>query len=119
LEELDRIAQKRKIELIVGPEYMFSSPEKTWETYKKALTAGNMDLGMECHIPGNNKYREIFSRMGKDKMKKIAENMNPIKKIQMGEQRAEYLITRKEYGNTIAYTIYFSNINGEWKIDRY
>jgi hypothetical protein len=119
LAELESIAQKRKMELIVGPDKRFSSPEKTWETYKKALIAGDLDLAMECHIPGNNKYRGIFSVLGKDEMKKMAKKMNPIGKITLDEMRAKYRITRDHEGNEITYYIYFSNINGEWKIEQY
>ena len=117
--ELESIAQKRKMDLIVDPDKRFSSPEKTWETYKKALIEGNMDLAMECHIPGHNKYREIFSVLGKDEMKKMAIKMKPIGKITFDEMRAKYRITRDHEGNEITYYIYFSNINGEWKIAQY
>jgi tetratricopeptide (TPR) repeat protein len=119
LAELDNIARKRGMELIVNPDKRFSSPEKTWETYKKALMAGDLDLALECHIPNNNKYRQIFKLMGKDKMKKMAEKMNPIGKITLDDMRAKYRITRNEKGNEITYYIYFSNINGEWKIVQY
>ena len=119
LADLDNIARKRGMALIVNPDKRFSSPEKTWETYRQALIAGDLDLALECHVPSNNKYEQIFKLMGKDKMKKIAEKMNPIGKITLNDKRAKYRIKRNEKGNEITYYIYFSNINGEWKIVQY
>jgi hypothetical protein len=119
LAELDNIARKRGIELIVRADKRFSSPEKTWQTYRHALMAGDLDLALDCHVPNNNKYREIFKVMGKDKMKKMAEEMNLIGRITLDQMRAKYRITRNEKGNEISYYIYFSNINGEWKIVQY
>ena len=119
LAELDNIARKRGMELIVNPDKRFSSPEKTWKTYRRTLMAGDLDLALECHISNNNKYREIFKVMGKDKLKEMAEKMNPIGKITLDNMRAKYRITRNQEGNEITYYIYFSNINGEWKIVQY
>jgi len=119
LAELESIARKRGMELIVNPEKRFSSPEKTWEAYRQALMAGDLDLALECHVPNNNKYEQIFKLMGKDKLKKMAEEMNPIGKIMLEDMSAKYRITRNEKGNEITYYIYFSNINGEWKIVQY
>jgi hypothetical protein len=119
LAELNNIARKRGMELIVNPDRRFSSPEKTWETYKKALMEGDIDLALECHIRNRNKYKEIFKLMGKDKLKKMAEKMNPIGKITMNDMRAKYRIRRNQKGNEISYYIYFSNVNGEWKIVQY
>lgn len=117
--ELESIARKRGMELIVGPDKHFSSPEKTWETYKKALMEGDIELAMECHVPGDKKYREIFSVLGKDKMKKMAEELNPIEKIISDTRSTKYRIKRKMDGKDITFYLYFSNINGEWKIAQY
>jgi len=119
LAELDNIARKRGMELIVSADKRFSSPEKTWETYRRALMAGDLDLALECHVPNNNKYEQIFKLMGKDKLKKMAEKMHPIGKITLDNMSAKYRITRNQKGNEITYYIYFSNINGEWKIVQY
>jgi hypothetical protein len=35
--ELEKIGSKRGIELIVAPDKRFSSPEQTWETFRRAL----------------------------------------------------------------------------------
>lgn len=119
LADLDNIARKREMEFIVNPDKRFFSPEKTWETYRQALMAGDLDLALECHIPGDHKYGKIFKALGKDKLKKMAEQMNPIGKITMDDMSAKYRITRNEKGNEISYYIYFSNMNGEWKIVQY
>ena len=119
LADIDNIARKREMEFIVNPDKRFFSPEKTWETYRQALMAGDLDLALECHIPGDHKYGKIFKALGKDKLKKMAEQMNPIGKITLDPMRAKYRITRNEKGNEISYYIYFSNMNGEWKIVQY
>jgi hypothetical protein len=119
LAQLDNIARKRGMELIVNPDKRFSSPEQTWETYRQALMAGDLDLALECHVFNDTKYKKIFELMGKEKLKKMAEKMNPIGKITMNDMRAKYRIRRNEKGNEITYYIYFSNINGEWKIVQY
>lgn len=81
--------------------------------------AGDLALALECHVPNNNKYEQIFKVMGKDKLKEMAEKMNPIGKITLDNMRAKYRIARNQKGNEITYYIYFSNINGEWKIVQY
>jgi len=119
LAELDNIARKRGMKLIVNPDKRFSSPERTWETYKRALMAGDLDLALECHVFNDAKYKKTFDLMGKEKLKKMAEKMNPIGKITMNDMRAKYRIRRNQKGNEISYYIYFSNVNGEWKIVQY
>ena len=70
-------------------------------------------------IEDDKKYREIFSVLGKDKMKKMAEEMNPIEKIISDNRSTKYRIKRKMDRKDITFYLYFSNINGEWKIAQY
>ena len=119
LRDLKKITGKRKMALIVGSDKRFSSPEATWELYKKALIAGDIDLAMECHLPGERRYRELYTALGKEEMKKIAEDMRPIEKVTASETSAKYRIKRLIEGNDITFYIIFDNIDGEWKIEHY
>jgi len=119
LKQIENIAVKRGMQIIVGSDSRFSSPEKTWETYTNSLMTGDIELALECHVPGDTRYREIFKAMGAERLKEMGAEMNPIEKITQGNRRAKYLITRDENGREIAFHIYFVNINGEWKIQQY
>ena len=114
--ELEKIASKRGIELIIGPDKRFSFPEKTWETYKNALTAGDIDLAMECYVPGRRGHGKVFDALGREKMKEIGKSMGNIHKVKAGETMAEYMIIREKEGKEISYGIYFHNLDGEWKM---
>jgi len=119
LQDMEKITGKRKMALIVESDKRFSSPEATWELYKKALIAGDIDLAMECHLPGERQYREVYTALGKEEMKKIAEDMRPIEKVTASETSAKYRIKRLIEGNDITFYITFVNIDGEWKIENY
>jgi hypothetical protein len=119
LKEINKTADRRRMKLTIGPDEIFSSPERTWETYRKALMVGDFDLAISCHLPGDKKYSEIFRLLGKEKMKEAAEKMSPIEKITSDSTMAKYRITRDQDGKEITYYIYFSNMNGEWKIVEY
>ena len=114
--DLEKIASKREMRLIIGPDKMFSSPEKTWETYRNALIAGDIDLALECYVPGEWKDRKIFTLLGKEKMKEIGRSMGNIHEVKASETMAEYMIIRKESGKEYSYAIRFQNIDGEWKL---
>lgn len=116
VKDLQKIVDKRGIELIIQPDKRFSSPEKTWETYKNALIAGNIDLAMECYLPGRWQHKKVFTLLGKDKMREIGKRMGRIQRISAGETEAEYEIIKKENGEEYSYGIYFHNMDGEWKM---
>jgi hypothetical protein len=114
--DLEKIGRKRGMELIIGPDKRFSSPEKTWETYVNALAAGDIDLAMECYVSGRRGHGKIFGVLGRDKMKEIAKSMGNIHKVKAGETMAEYMVIRKENGKEYSYAVRFQNIDGEWKM---
>jgi len=58
--------------------------------------AGDIDLTMECYIPGEWKERKIFSLLGAEKMKEIGRSIGDIHKVKAGETMAEYMIIRKK-----------------------
>ena len=117
--ELADIARKRMMKLIVDPDKRFSSPETTWQTFKQALIEGDIDLVMECYVPTEQNMKQLYITLGKERMKDIGQKIRPIEKISANDRSAEYLITREENGKEFAYPVYFSNINGEWKIAKF
>ena len=117
--ELANIARKRMMKLIVEPDTRFASPETTWQTFKQALIEGDIDLVMECYVPTEQNMRQLYTALGKERMKDIGQKMRPIEKINADDRSAEYLITREENGKEFAYPVYFFNINGEWKIAKF
>ena len=117
--DLEKIGRARGIELIIEPDKRFSSPEKTWETYRSALIAGDIDLALECYVPGQWQHKKILTVLGNEKVKGLGREMGKIEKITASETRAEYMIKRKQKGTEITYWIYFQNIDGEWKIQEF
>ena len=45
--------------------------------------------------------------------------MNPIKKVVSDENSAKYRLIRNIKGKEITLYVYFVNIFGEWKVDKY
>lgn len=119
VKELEKIGSKRGIELVVGQDKRFSSPEKTWQTYRKALLEGNLDLAMECYVPGEKEHRKVFEALGKERIREIGKEIGNIVKVSSDETMAEYMIIRKENGKEYSYGIYFHNIDGEWKMQEF
>jgi len=114
--EFKKMANKRGMELIIGPDKRFSCPEKTWETLRNGLIKGNIDIITECYVPGERKNRKAFALVGKEKMKEIGEKMGNIQRMTISEQEAKYRIRRMEQGKEITYYIYFHHLEGEWKV---
>ncbi len=110
--------------IVNPPDPRFSSPEKTWELYKNSLIDGNFDIALQCMTQSRaEKEKKIMDAMGKNRMKEIAEEMNPIQKIKEDAQSAKYRIKKAEKikgkVHNITYYIYFHNIYGNWKIHEY
>jgi hypothetical protein len=106
------------IEKLNKPDPRFSSPEKTWQMYKKALIDGDLELAALCHLPRNH-YIEFYRKMGPEKTKELAQNFRPIEKITGDDKRIKYRIKRLQSGKDITYYIYFTNVFGEWKIEQF
>lgn len=119
LKGLKETAVKRGMKLILSPDERFLSPEKTWKTYIKALTEGDVETVTECYIPGQHKERQIFNALGKEKMKKIGQEMGTIQKVTGSENEAKYRIRRMEDEKEITYYVHFRNIDGEWKMKEF
>jgi hypothetical protein len=100
------------------PDSRFSSPERTWDTYKQALIAGDFELAESCLTPDfAKKHIEILKALGNEIIKKIALGYQPIQKIVQDDHSAKYRLRQKEIdGAEETYPIYFGNIFGNWKI---
>ncbi len=57
-----------------------STPEETWNQFRKALLEGNYDLAMEYCCPDKNKAVNRYKRLGKVKTSRIFKNIIPLKK---------------------------------------
>jgi hypothetical protein len=65
----------------------------------------------------------MYRAIGKEKIRQVALEMNPIQKISMEDNFAKYRIRRTEVhggrSHDITYYVTFSNILGEWRILNY
>lgn len=106
--------------IVEEPDLRMSTPEKTFDLYKESLISSNIELAIKCLTPQYaKKQREVFKALGKEKLKVIGENMQPIQKIRQNDHDAEFRIKRNENGIEISYSVYFANNNGNWKIDQF
>ncbi|MBI5096093.1 MAG: hypothetical protein HZB32_00280 [Nitrospirae bacterium] len=119
LGEMKKIAEKRKMEIITEPDERFSSPERTWETYKGALAEGDLDGIRECYVPGRQRHAFFYAALGKEKMREIGEKMGSMVRVSGSEREARYGVKRIENGKEYTYEIRFYNINGEWKMQEF
>lgn len=119
LDEMKKIAKRRKMEIITEPDKRFSSPERTWETYKKALADGDLDGIRECYVPGRQRPVFFYSTLGKEKMREIGEKMGSMVRVSGNEREARYGVKRIESGKEYTYEIRFYNIDGEWKMQEF
>lgn len=102
-----------------NPDPRFSSPEKTWALYKKALIDGELEMAAKCHLRKNDHYIEMYKAMGAEKTSEAARNFRHIEKITGDEQRSKYRIKRNINDKDITFYVYFTNVFGEWKIARF
>jgi HEAT repeat protein len=119
LEKGLKTAKSLNVELVIGPDPRFASPEKTWALFVKSLKEGNIDASAECFSPDSrDRYIETFKLL-KDKLPELALGMKEIRKVKTEDDSAEYYIKRTENGQEISYGIRFVNIFDEWKIDQF
>ena len=105
---------------IGNPDPKFSSPEKTWSVYKNAMITADFESAYKCLMPRyEKKLRSIVKAVGDKRMSEQAKAMNPIEKVVLDENSAKYRLIRNIKGKDISFYVYFINIFGEWKIDKY
>jgi HEAT repeat protein len=114
------MANALNIEIILGPDERFATPEKTWQLFVELLKKGDIDTAIECFSPtSQQKYKETFTAL-KDHLPKIAADMGKIRKIKEPQDgRAEYDILKNENGKVYSFALYFVDIFGEWKIEQF
>lgn len=119
LAEMKGITEERKMELITEPDKRFSSPEKTWETYKKAMIEGDLDGVLECYVPGGYRHKEVYNVFGIERTREMGREIGDIERVSGGEKESVYMIRRIENGKEVAYEIRFFNMDGEWKMQEF
>jgi hypothetical protein len=102
----------------------YASPEQTWQVHVEAMISGDLDQALACFLPKRAaKQRQIFSAIGRQQLQEMATAMETIQVITKSDDRAKFRIRRRENhggkAHTITYYIYFANVFGEWKIDKY
>ena len=102
-----------------NPDPRFSSPEKTWALYKKALINGDFELAAKCHLRKNDKNLEMYKSIGAEKTIEIVKTFPPLEKIAKDNERSKYRIKRKINDKDITFYVYFNNVFGEWKIEQF
>lgn len=108
------------INSIGNPDPKFSSPGKTWSVYKNAMTRGDFESAYRCLMPRyKEKLKSIVEAVGEKKISEKAREMNPIEKVVSDENSAKYRLIRNIKGKDITFYVYFINVFGEWKIDKY
>jgi HEAT repeat protein len=121
-ETIDRalkVAKSMSIEMVLGSDPRFSSPEKTWKLLVESLKKRDLNTVVECFSPtSQQKYREMFTLL-KEHLDEIASDMRKFTVVKKEADRAEYEILRTEKGEQISNGIYFVNILGEWKIEQF
>ena len=105
------------------PDKRLSTPEKTWEMYRKAFINYDIELLLKCLMPRmRDLHKEMFSKMSQEKLKQMGKEMRPIKKVESEEGFAKYSIKREQTikgeAYDITYDIYFTNVFGEWRIEQ-
>jgi len=115
-QELKAIAEKRGIEIIVGMDNQFSSPEASWETYKDALKRGDIEDIVECSYKVRVMSRAELKKIDIEMLKKMGENFRKIEKVSIDGNRAKYRRHSIKDGKDVVGTEYFTNVDGEWKV---
>ena len=119
MEEAEEVAKKRDMAILFEPEERFSSPEKTFAVYKKALIAGDLETAIECLHIANYSTRQVLNYLGKEKVMESAKKMKGIKKVFIYEDTAEYHVMKSRGDKVASFPIQFHNTFGEWRISAF
>jgi hypothetical protein len=96
-----------------------STPEETWNQFRKALLEGNYDLAMEYCCPDKNKAVNRYKRLGKVKTSRIFKNIKSIEKVYQDDDVAQFMVHRDIKGKNLTTYMSFAKIDNQWKIDKY
>ena len=96
-----------------------SSPEATWNEFKKAIVGGNYDMALKCCCPEESKKVSRYKRLGSVKTNRIFRTMKSIEKVYQNEETAKYMLHRDVKGRNFTTYISFAKIENQWKINKY
>jgi hypothetical protein len=96
-----------------------SSPEVTWNEFKKAIVEGNYDMALECCCPGETKKINRYKKLGSVKTSRIFRAIKSIEKVYQDEETAKYMLHRDIKGKNFTTYISFAKIDNQWKINKY
>ena len=96
-----------------------SSPEATWDAFKKAIVQGNYDMALECFCPGQSNKVNRYKKLGTVKTQRIFKAIKSISKVYQDEETAKYRLLRDIKGKNFTTYISFAKIDNKWKIDKY
>ena len=96
-----------------------STPEETWNQFRKALLEGNYDLALEYCCPDSNKAVTRYKRLGKVKTSRIFKKITSIEKIYQDDDVAQFMVHRDIRGKNLTTYMSFARIDNQWKIDKY
>ena len=96
-----------------------SSPEATWNEFKKAVIQGNYDMAVEYCCPGESKKVNRYKKLGTVKTNRIFNTIKSIEKVYQNEDTAKYKLHRDVKGKNFTTYISFAKIDNQWKINKY
>ena len=96
-----------------------SSPEATWNAFKKAVVQGNYDMALECCSPGESKKISRYKKLGTVKTNRIFKTIKSIEKVYQDEETAKYMVHRDIKGKNFTTYMSFAKIDNQWKINKY
>ena len=97
-----------------------SSPEATWNAFKKAVIQGNYDMALESFCcPEESKKVNRYKKLGAVKTNRIFKKIKSIEKVYQDEDTAKYKLHRDIKGANFTTYISFAKKDNQWKIHRY
>ena len=96
-----------------------SSPEATWNAFKKAVVQGNYDMALEYCCPGESRKINRYKKLGSVKTSRIFKTIKSIEKVYQDEEKAKYMLHRDIKGKNFTTYISFAKIDNQWKINKY
>ena len=96
-----------------------SSPEATWNAFKKAIVKGDFDMALECCCPEESKKISRYKKLGAAKTNRIFKSIKSIEKVYQDEETAKYMVHRDIKGKNFTTYMSFAKIDNQWKINKY
>ena len=112
-----KFAESINIDMVLGPDWRFSSPEKTWQSFIASIKKGDIDAIEACFSHDSGLLQRNSFLKSKKQLDEIAsDRMQLNQKIHEEENYVEYKFQRIVKGKVKIYDISFSHLFGEWKI---